>query len=98
MNKIKWLFMSGREKLLYQIETAKANKQRLHLSNDIILDFTENWNSTSSGLHRYLDKEQRYLVTRRFPTGNRKIEVVKGNVFPEFTTAYMNLEVEPYKR
>ncbi len=41
MNKLKWLFMSSRKKLLYQIECAKANKQRLHLSNGIVLDFTE---------------------------------------------------------
>lgn len=33
--------MSGRKKLLYQIEYAKENKQILHLSNGIALDFTE---------------------------------------------------------
>lgn len=41
MNRIRWFFMSGRKKLLYKIECAKANKQRLHLSNGIVLDFTE---------------------------------------------------------
>ena len=41
MNRLKWSFMSDRKKLLYQIECAKANKQRLHLSNGVVLDFTE---------------------------------------------------------
>ena len=41
MNRLKWFFISGRKKLLYQIECAKANKQRLCLSNGILLDFTE---------------------------------------------------------
>ena len=41
MNRLKWFFMSGRKKLLYQIQCAKANKQRLHLSNGIVLDFTD---------------------------------------------------------
>lgn len=41
MNRIKWFFMSGRKKLLYQIECAKDNKQRLWLSNGICLDFTD---------------------------------------------------------
>lgn len=41
MNKLKWFFMSRYKKLLYQIKCAKANKQRLHLSNGIILDFSE---------------------------------------------------------
>lgn len=41
MTKLKWFFMSGRKKLLYQIECAQANKQRLHLSNGVTLDFTE---------------------------------------------------------
>lgn len=41
MNKFKWLFMSGRKKLLYQIECAKANGQKLYLSKGIVLDFTE---------------------------------------------------------
>jgi hypothetical protein len=41
MNKFKWFFTSGRKKLLYQIKCAEANKQRLHLSNGVVLDFTE---------------------------------------------------------
>jgi hypothetical protein len=40
MKPIKWFFMSKYKKLLYQIECAKANGQRLHLSNGIVLDFT----------------------------------------------------------
>lgn len=46
MTKLKWFFMSGRKKLLYQIECAKANKQILHLSNGIVLDFTEESEAT----------------------------------------------------
>lgn len=41
MNSLKWFFTSGRKKLLYQIEYAKVNKQRLYLSNGVVLDFTE---------------------------------------------------------
>lgn len=41
MNKLKWFFMSRYKKLLYQIECAKANKQVLHLSNGVVLDFSE---------------------------------------------------------
>lgn len=40
MKLIKWFFRSRYKKLLYQIECAEANGQRLHLSNGIILDFT----------------------------------------------------------
>ena len=42
MNRLKWLFMSKYRKLIYSIECAEANNQRLHLSNGIILDFTKN--------------------------------------------------------
>lgn len=41
MNKLKYFFMSGRKKLLYQIKCAKSNKQRLQLSNGVVIDFTE---------------------------------------------------------
>lgn len=44
MNIFRWFFMSKYKKLLYQIECAKANRQRLHLSNGIILDFTNDSN------------------------------------------------------
>lgn len=40
MKPIKWFFMNRYKKLLYQIECAKANGQRLHLSNGIVLVFT----------------------------------------------------------
>lgn len=40
MNKIRWFFMSKYKKLLYSIECAESNGQRLHLPNGIILDFT----------------------------------------------------------
>lgn len=35
----KWLFMSKYKKLLHHIEIAKANRQRLHLPNGVVLDF-----------------------------------------------------------
>ena len=41
MNRIKWFFMSKYKKLMYQIECAEANKQKLHLRNGVVLDFTE---------------------------------------------------------
>lgn len=40
MSNIKWFFLSKYKKLLYQIECAEANGQRLHLENGIVLDFT----------------------------------------------------------
>ena len=43
MNNFMWFFMSGKKKLLYQIECAKENKQRLYLPNGIVLDFTEDY-------------------------------------------------------
>ena len=39
MNLIKWFFTSKYKKLLYQIEVARSNQQRLHLPNGVILDF-----------------------------------------------------------
>ena len=39
MNLIKWFFTSKYKKLLHQIEVARSNKQCLHLSNGVILDF-----------------------------------------------------------
>lgn len=41
MTKIKWFLMSKYKRLLYNIECAHDNKQRLHLKNGIILDFTK---------------------------------------------------------
>lgn len=40
MTRIKWFFMSKYKRLLYNIECAFDNKQRLHLKNGIVLDFT----------------------------------------------------------
>jgi hypothetical protein len=37
---LRWLFMSKYKKLMYDIECVKANRQRLHLPNGIVLDFT----------------------------------------------------------
>lgn len=100
--------MSKHKKLLYQIECAKANKQRLHLSNGIVLDFTDKdeWqdvyrNSFGHSRDLYGEKGKYYLITRKFPTGNSKMELIKcdGNrlYFPEFTRAVMELDVKPYK-
>ena len=109
MNKIKWLFMSKYKKLLYEIETAKLNKQRLVLKNGTVLDFTidNDWqivNRNMSGFDRSVWGEYKnyYLVTRHFPTGNKKIEIIKhdredGRLYlPEFTKAIMKLNVEPF--
>lgn len=101
MTGLKWFFMSRYKKLLYQIEGAKRNKQTLSLDNGVVLDFTENdWISTyctsRSFVSEIMEDNKRYLITRKFPTGNRKIEVIKGRTLPEFTTAFMELEVEPF--
>ena len=39
MNSIKWFFMSKYKKLMYRVECAKANKQRLHLECGLVLNF-----------------------------------------------------------
>ena len=110
MNKFKWFFMSKYKKLLYEIETAKANKQRLVLKNGTVLDFTVDnewqrvirniWGHDSSVYGEY---QKYYLITRYFPTGNRKIEIIKHDkmggflYLPEFTKAVMKLNIEPFK-
>lgn len=103
MNKIKWFFMSKYKKLLYEIEAAKENRQRLYLKNGIVLDFANynwNWNRCYGRLSTEVGKY--YLITRHFPTGNRIIELVKADSgiihFPEFTTHYMALDIEPCYR
>lgn len=103
MNKIKWLFMKKYKKLLYEIEAAKENEQRLHLSNGIVLDFTNHkwdWNKYNRRLSTEVGKY--YLITRYFPTGNRKMELIKAGRetihFPEFTTHYMELDIKPCDR
>lgn len=110
MNKIKWLFMSRYKKLLHEIETAQNNKQRIILKNGVVLDFTidNNWqrvnrNSRGYDIGVYGEYQRYYLITRHFPTGNRKIEIIKHNeknrrlCLPEFTKAIMKLNVEPFK-
>lgn len=41
-----------------------------------------------------------YLITRHFPTGNKKMELLKCDCknmfFPEFTTAIQELDIKPY--
>lgn len=69
MNRFRWFFMSGRKKLLYQIECAKANKQRLMLSNGVVLDFTEdqeNLIKERDGLKRHCaEYKRKYKALRR---------------------------------
>lgn len=102
MNNLKWFFMSRYQKLLYRIEEAEKNKQTLGLDNGVVLDFTEkDWISTyctsRSFVSELMEDNKRYLITRKLPTGNRKIEVIKGRTLPEFTTAFMELEIEPFQ-
>lgn len=42
MNGIKWFFMSKYNRLIYTIKVCRDNKQRFHLGNGIVLDFTDN--------------------------------------------------------
>ena len=39
MNMLKWFFTSRYKKLLYHIDVARNNQQRLHLPNGVVLDF-----------------------------------------------------------
>ena len=39
MSIIRWIFMSKYQKLMYNMQICRKNKQRLHLSNGLILDF-----------------------------------------------------------
>ena len=41
MNFFKWKFLSKYRKLLYTLDVCKSNKQRFHLGNGMILDFTD---------------------------------------------------------
>lgn len=101
MNKIKWFYMSKYKKLLYQINAAKENEQRLHLENGIILDFTNgkyDWNSYYKN-SSYFEIGKYYLITKCYPTGNRNMELVKADKekmeLPEFTTYFMKLNIKP---
>lgn len=96
------------KKLLNSIKEAKNNKQKILLENGIELDFREDkWNDVfrnSFGRDHslYLEIGKYYLITRSFPTGNRKIELLKCDdldmYLPEFTTHIMKLDIEPCKR
>lgn len=103
MNKIRWFFMSKYKKLLYNIKIANENEQRLHLKNGVVLDFANgkyDWNDYCRNLS-YFEIGKYYLITRCFPTGNRKMELVKVDeekmILPEFTTHYMKLDIKPCK-
>ena len=102
--------MSKYKKLLYDIEAAQNNKQRLVLKNGIVLDFTvdNDWqivniNRCGYDIWIYGEYQKYYLITRHFPTGNRKVEIIKHNEqngrikLPEFTIAIMKLNIEPFK-
>ena len=99
MNKIV-LYESKYKKLLYQINAAKENEQRLYLQNGIVMDFTNckwDWNRYYGRLSTEVGKYN--IITRYFPTGNRKMELVKADretmYFPEFTTHFMKLNIKP---
>jgi hypothetical protein len=102
----------NKRELLDSIKKAKENKSQFKLENGIWLDFREDWvpvlPSRYSGRSDYKAKKGKYyLLTKRFPTGNRTMELIKcndnnlswGNTlrFPEFTVAVMELDIEPYK-
>ena len=74
MNRLKWFFMSGRKKLLYQIHCAKSNEQRLHLENGIVLDFTKNsrlkWYIEEIGIDKNNEYPDLYNV---YVNGDRQI-------------------------
>lgn len=102
MNKIKWFMTSKYKKLLYQIKCAKENRQRLYLKNGVILDFSNgNWNECGRR-YQYGECGKFYLITRKFPTGNSKMELIKCDCdymwLPEFTTHIMKLDIEPCKK
>ncbi len=98
--------LNSKKKMLEQIKTAKNEKRQLQLTEDICLDFQEEpWVSERkiiAGVCKNIktEKGKYYLVTRCFPTGNKKIELLKYDdkslVLPEFTTAIMELNVQPY--
>lgn len=80
MSKIHWFFMSKYRKLLYQIETASANHQRLCLHNGIVIDFTYEGkvDATNQELAR-LRKENSHLrqVIRDFVRKSRRAKAEK---------------------
>lgn len=94
--------MSKYQKLIYSIEVTKGNKERLHIKDDLILDFSESFwtpyhlSKYGRDLNLELDENKRYIITRRFPTGNRKLEIIKGCCIPEYTVAIMECNIEPY--
>ena len=106
MNKVKWFFMSKYKRLLHNISVAKENKMQFVLPNGIIIDFREDkWQRVyrnSFGHDRDIcgEKGKYYLIIRRFPTGNKKMELIKcdGNrlYLPEFTTAIMEVNASVY--
>lgn len=102
MNKIRWFMTSKYKKLLYQIECAKENKKILYLKNGVVLDFSNGkWNECGRR-YPYGEYGKFYLITRKFPTGNRKMELIKCDSdymwLPEFTTHIMKLDIEPCKK
>ena len=92
--------------MLNKIKEAKDEHKFVKVNDELSLDFrTEPWVSERNIIFGNCEslktkKGKYYLITRRFPTGNRKMEVVRqeGEAmhFPEFTVAMMELNVEPY--
>lgn len=106
LNKIKWFFTSKYKRLLHNISVAKENKMEFVLPNGIIVDFREDkWqrvyrNSFGHDRNVIEKKGNYYLITRHFPTGNKKMELIKcdGNrlYLPEFTIAIMEVNASIY--
>lgn len=99
--------MSKYNKLLYNINFAKENKMQFMLANGVLLDFREDkWqqvyyrNVFGHDKDVWGEKGKYYLITRHFPTGNRKMELIKcdgnGLYLPEFTTAIMEVNASVY--
>ena len=68
MNQQKLIFMSGRKKLLNQIAYAQENRQRIVLSNGVVLDFTEDREKLlkeRDGLKRHCAEYKRKYKTLR---------------------------------
>lgn len=98
-------FKSKYKKLLNIIKDAHDYKYQICLENGVTLDFRNKWteiyrNCYGHALEIHTEKGKYYLITRKFPTGNKKMEVIKCDsdklYFPEFTIAAMELDIEPY--
>lgn len=81
MKPIKWFFTSKYKKLLYQIECAKANGQRLHLSDGIVLDFTT-YEGRCAGMSERQKHKKRYNLRLEYIAKfNKWLEAEPSMVF-----------------